>query len=457
VVDSLIKGTDVTVVFNVDVYKYIPPGEHRLPIRYTGYYQDDGSFSYTDWKYTSDSTYYSIKGKELYLKVTVSDREMAISAQSTNSFNLGGTTKALQVPVELTNHEEVQYDDVVLRLATFPRNSPMNPVFVNPGAPVSSSLDEVDILTLPASSTETVTFAADLAPNVKPGGYELELNLTAMDHNSMVQVSRTIVVGFQVYPMATNFAISTSYSQSLVKAGKEFQLTVSLENIGLDRAREVYVTVGHPEGGLLSNTVLDLHDMEPSTLEHTLNPFTVGSARVFVGDVAPGATDLVNFTVYVDYEVVKGRSYEMSIYTTYRDSFGGIWNQTNPISVTAVGTREAKAAAADPWDRAITPILAIIVVTWLLIVIGAIILMRMGRPKVAREPQIHSPMPPQSPAVPPPQEYAPPQQQYFAPRPATPTAPPSPPQPVEGPRPCHKCGAPVPPGNYICPNCGSPV
>jgi hypothetical protein len=457
-VESLLKGTAVLVDFKVDIYKYIPPGEHRLPIRYSGYYYDDGSFSYSDWKYTTDSTYYSINGKELYLKVTVTDRDMAITAVSTSSFNLGGNTKALRVPVELTNHEELQYDDVALKLGTFPRSSPMNPVFVNPGSPGSNSLQTVNLLSLPSASTETVAFMADLAPGVRPGGYDLELNLTATDHNTRLEVSKTLVVSFQVYPMPPKFAILGSYVISQVRAGKDFMLTVSLENTGLDRAREVFVSVGPPNNGLQLNAVLDLHDMDPSSLEHTINPFTVTSSRVFLGDIAAGTTNSENFTVHVDYNVVKGRSYAMAVDVSYRDSFGGVWNQSNMISLTAAGTPSAKAAPANPWDQAMTPLLMIMIVLWVLIIIGAIIIKKTGGPGAMRR-HGETPAPAAAPPAPPAgQAFAPAQQQYFPPPPVS-SGPPQPQQAqtMEGPRPCRKCGIPVPAGNYICPNCGNPM
>jgi hypothetical protein len=457
-IDHLPKGVQQPVYFLLDTFEYIPAGEHRLPLRYSGYCYDDGSYTYSDWKATSDSDYSSIKGENIYVTVNVSDPSMDVTAEVTASFSLAHQMRDVSVPVTIMNKEAVGYGDVSLRLSCFPRTSPSTTIFSNPLNPASRTLEDVTLLSLPAQSSAQAYFRGDLSTSARPGSYELELNFTATDLNSGLQVAKTMVVSVRVMPGPPEIVMTASYEQLYVKPGKEFQLDVQLENAGQDAAHDVLVELLFPNGRS-SGYIVSGDRADAYTIEGMLNPFSVGTSRVAVGDIASAAVLGKNFTVYADRNMAKSKAYPITIVTTYQDADGTTHNASTDIYVTASGSPPAKAAQPDPIAAPLTLGAILIVLIWVLFLVGAIIVKKIGGPGAARlrssapnEPPVQSP-PPSGPA------YAPAQPQYFpsSPAPTTAAPPPSPPQPVEGLRPCRKCGAPVASGSYICPNCGSPV
>lgn len=455
-IESLPKGTQVSVEFVVDVYKYVPAGQHRLPFQYTGYFYDDGSYTYSDWKATSDYNYQLIKGDTLYVKVNVLDPSVEVSAESSGSFSLAHQLRDVTIPVKLTNKEAVQYDDVVLKLACFPRTNPLAAIFVNPDSPGSRTLDDVSLLNLPSSSTEYAYFHGDLSPNARPGSQQVELNFTATDHNTGVQVTKLLIINVRVTPGPPAMELSTSYEPLFVKPGKSFLLEVRMQNTGQDTARDVSVALLIPSGRS-SGFIVNGDNADAYSIEGMLNPFSVAMSRLTAANVDAGGFLSKNFTVSVDRNIAKGKAYPMTVEVTYLDADGVPHNASTDISVTATGSPPVKAAAPDPLAVPLTLGIVLVVLIWVLFVIGAIIIRRMGGPKAAREAPAAATTSIPPPASPPPQAFTSAPPQYFPPPPPPPEqAQPQAPQPG-GPRACRKCGMTVTPGNYMCPNCGTPV
>jgi hypothetical protein len=447
-IDELPKGLQQPVSFLLDAAEHVPAGEHRLDLRYTGYCYDDGSYTYSDWKATSDSDYASITGEGLFVTVNVSDSSIDVTAEVTASFGLGRQMRDLDIPVTIVNKEAVGYGDVALRLATFPMTSPSNVVFVNPLRPASRELEDVAILSLPASSSAFVHFRGDLSPSARPGSYDVELNFTATDQNTGLVVSKTLVVRVRVNPGPPEMEISASYQQVSVRPGKEFLLDVRLENTGQDTARDVWVELLFVDGGS-SGYIVSGDRADAYTIEGMLNPFSVGATKAAKGDVPAGSVLGHNFTVATDRNMARSRAYPIAIAVTYTDADGAVHNTTTDVFVSALGSPPARAAAADPLAGQLMLGAILIALVWVLFLAGAIIVKKTGGPRTGRVLGAAAEAPP---------AQSPPQQRYFPPPQAPTHAPaPSPPQPMEGPRPCRRCGAPVAPGSYICPNCGNPL
>jgi hypothetical protein len=447
-IDELAKGIQKPVYFLLDSVEHVPAGEHRLPVRYTGYCYDDGSYTYSDWKATSDSDYSSIRGESLFVTVNVSDPSLDVTAEVTASFNPTSQFRDVVIPVTIMNREAVGYGDVTLRLATFPMTSPSNVVFVNPLRPASRGLEDVAILSLPASSSAFVHFRGDLSPSARPGSYDVELNFTATDLNTGIVVSKTLVVSVRVNPGPPEMEISASYEQVSVRPGKEFLLDIRLENTGQDTARDVSVELLFIDGGS-SGYIVSGDRADAYTIEGMLNPFSVGASKFAMGDVPAGSVLGHNFTVATDRNMARSRAYPIAIGVTYTDADGVVHNATTDVFVSALGSPPARSAAADPLAGQITSGAILIVLVWVLFLVGAIIVKKTGGPRTGRVLDAATEARP---------AQSPPQQQYFQPPQApTPAPAPSPPRPMEGPSPCRRCGTPVPSGNYICPNCGNPV
>ena len=416
---NLLKGTQNQVQFNLDVAKYIPAGEHRLPLRYSGYFYDDGSYSYSDWKMTTDSTYSQIKGESPYIKVNVMDQSVDVLAESSASLSLAHPERNVGVTVQIINKEEVQYDDVVLTLNGFPRTNPIMKLLLNPMNAASGTLQQVSVLSLPASSSIYATFYGDVSTAAKPGSYELDLNFTATDHNTRQTVSKTLTVPVRLMPGPPSLEMTPTFDPPQVKAGRSFSLEVQLANTGQDAARDVTVELLAPSGA--SSGILVTGELaEVYAMEGMLCPLSVANSHAALGDIEPAAGKGCNYTVTVDRNIAKGTAYPLTIRVSWKDLDGNGYNSTTEISLAAQGSPPQKAAQPDPLAAPLTLGAILIILVWVLFVVGAIIIKKVGAPRRPPEPQLApvAPLPPPPTSPPPMMAPAPPQ--YFPPPPPPP-------------------------------------
>jgi len=457
-VETMPVGGETTVMFLTDVYKYIPAGEHRLSVLYHGYYYDDGSFKYTDYKSTNQNTYYSIKQKDLYVQIDVADPVADVYAELSDSISMAGRVKDVTLPILLTNKEDVQFDDVVVSLACFPKSISTNALFINAKNPSAKSLEPISIMHVWASSQQTVDFKADLSANAAPGFYEVELTFNATNRNTRGFMTKVIPVSVRVVPSPAKFFISGEYTAKDVKAGKEFPLTLQLQNIGLDTAREVFVTFDDPAGDKPQSYVINGDRVDAYQIDGFLNPFSVRSSRTYVGEIGPQSTFSQVYQVFVDKNIAKSKRYEMSVTVAYRDSYGMTWTQQTEISIMANGSAPEKPVDNSPWMNPLGVGTLLLIIGWFVVILGYLAYRRINRPRMHGYSSMQA-LPPEQPVLVAPAapvqqqpQYPPPPPQQAMAQPAPPMA--HPPQPHKV---CRKCQMTVDPREMSCPRCGNPM
>ncbi|WP_455393152.1 VWA domain-containing protein [[Eubacterium] cellulosolvens] len=354
-----------------------------------------------------------------YIIVNVQDTALDIEPTGTPTFWLGGDIRNLNVVITLNNHEYVQYTDIEIYLPLIAKRETM-PTFENPAnasQPVKGKLSSTTLA--PNGGTLTATFNVDLNVDADSGVFEFELDFRAMNDYTKQLIQGKIPVTIRVYPKEPILIIpqldpvkgtSTVYAKN-VKPGDSFTLTFTIQNIGEDTARDVYITLSnewyenapfttidafvtsvsshstsyYQDGSLrnvsrVADTKLeDLGISKTSDIidaERQLLAPTAVVPRTYISEIRPGETINVSFRLRADTHMVLGRPYREYILVEYIDSDGLVYGHNSPqrlvppIPIT-IHTKEDDSWARDEttWSETLAILLIIIIVIIIIVLL----------------------------------------------------------------------------------------
>jgi hypothetical protein len=304
--------------------------------------------------------------------VTVDDPIKDIDTRVTSGYiYLGDQVRNINLRVELTNKEYVQYTDLDIWLplnATDGTN-----VFLNPlGIPEPIEGQESSNTLPPDGGVVTVTFNVDVNTDIDSGIYVMDLIFNAMHDYTKQMVHSTIPVQVRVYPREPILIIpqktdsSDEYTGSpevkaKVEPGETFTLDFQLQNVGDDSAREVFITLSNawyeenpfttieafmtsyypdnPGGDIINSDDSNIVGV-PQTCERKLSELGITSVmdiidaertlmapsaivpRFYIQEIRPGEVVTVKFKLEADSHMVIGRSYKEWVLVEYIDSDG---------------------------------------------------------------------------------------------------------------------------------------
>jgi|GEM_PF-6662137 len=327
----------------INLFKYLPAGEHRLPLEYSGYYADDGTAGgSSDFKLTDASVYKAIKQEDLYIKVVVDDSTHNFKVQSTSSVNLGQKMDDVTVSLSIQNLEDVDVLYTNIMVGTMDQTT-SKVLFINPKNTPSTYLETIELTRFPAQATLYFNVNADVALNATAGYYNLPVLITGTDaNNKTTHVAVTQTMSIRVNPQPPELIVTDlSYDAKTIKGGKDFTLTINVKNVGKDVARNVFVTLvegNNGAGGLQTNFVPDL-----AKADAVANPFSMKVSKILVdGSIAPGETKAVTYTVHADKNLVPGKDYQMNVYVEYTDDLARSWSYNSEVSISVTGSIPTK-------------------------------------------------------------------------------------------------------------------
>jgi hypothetical protein len=336
--EKLGKGETWQVDFmGINVFKYLPEGEHRLPLSYSGYYYDDGTATgSSDYLLTDASLYLAIKGVPLYLKVIVPANTHDYKVLSTSSVNLGTKMKDISLSFSVENLEAVHVLYTSIQVGTKDQTS-NKVLLVNPKNTGSNYLEPIEMTQFNAYATMYFSVNADVAFGATAGYYTLPVLITGTDYNTKVPTTTTVSMSVRVNPVPPKLVVtSLSFIDKDIVPGKDFPLTINVMNVGNDTARQVYVTFveGSNGGGVVETT----YAPDVVRVDAAINPFSVKVSRILVDtSIAPGETKAVTYTVHADKNLVKGKDYQMYVYVDYTDDLARSWSYSSEVTVSVTG------------------------------------------------------------------------------------------------------------------------
>lgn len=401
VIEALDKEQTRTLSYRSDVFKFLPGGKHRLPVRFTGYYYNDGTtVGQTDYVQVTEATYQAITTQTLYVEVEVIDPLFDLRAEGASSLSPSTKSKDVTLSVTLRNLESVDLLYVIPSLLVKPKGSTQD-LFINPRTPGAATIDLPEISRLYGGSTNYLTFNVDLSTAIAPGAYTAVLNVNGVNANTKMPVNTTLEMPIRVNPPGPKVTVgSVVYKDSSVKPGKTFPLTLYLRNDGLDQARDVYVRITNVQTGAL----LALGAEEPSGVaeaESAVNPFipqdsslryipiieptasTPGGGKNTTNTTTtyPGTPFTINMTA--TRQMILGKPYQKLVVITYRDSFGNSYSASEEITIQS---RYQEPEPKDTWAPVRTATVSgfsLTLIVWFFVILGFVVMGWLAKRRLA--------------------------------------------------------------------------
>ncbi len=253
-ISQLKHGETTSVSFPMAVFSGLPAGTHRLPVRYSGYYERSGGSSFSSGLYAmTDALFRQLRGGYPFVDITVRDTavRLAVSTSMPSSMPLNpdGESQGLVIGLAARNDEKTAFRDV-----TFTILAGNGTVLRNPVTPASGSLDPVRMSSLGPGQTAELDFVADMDRTAAAGFQQLTLrfNATGADSNQAVGLDQKFTVRISPFGPAID-----------VGAGGPLRLG------GQTRGVIVPLTVLNSGGAVLSDIGVTVRAGAPSPL---LNP-----------------------------------------------------------------------------------------------------------------------------------------------------------------------------------------
>jgi hypothetical protein len=313
-----------------------------------------------------------------YIVINVMDTAIDIDTRVTSSpIRLDERVRNINMQVQFTNREYVQYTDVEVNLPLFAQDG--TNLFINPNGSAESIKGQVSSRTLgPDGATISVTFNLDVNTAISSGVYEVDLEFNAMNDYTKQLVKGSVPVQIRIYPRQPILTIQqtidsdgnpTGKAEVSGKAepGETFTLTFTLTNVGDDTARDIYVSISsdwymdspfstieafidsiYPNG---SNTIIDSNvGCLPEKMDISLSDLGISSTtdiidaerqllsptavvpRFYIREIPAGGSYVVKFRLKADTHMVEGRPYKEWILLEYVDSDGlqYSYDESNP-------------------------------------------------------------------------------------------------------------------------------
>ncbi|MEW5936504.1 MAG: hypothetical protein AB1665_01615 [Candidatus Thermoplasmatota archaeon] len=239
--------------------------------------------------------------------------------------------------------------------------------------------------------TITTTFVVDVDPNEVPDRYSFILSITAVIENTLETVTTTVIAELSTIAYGPRIYID-AFTTSTITPGQEFTLTLEITNDGDDTLRDAEVFIGaddtdpypwdvicdfigqiqreatndsysseyyDPFSGWYSNytntyyydwegTIVTLEQLDIDSAKEIieLNLYMEGvysspSAKITlirIGELAPGETTPVTFTMITDKDMVAGKPYVLDVWIYGIDSEGNDYEELREITVRSAET-----------------------------------------------------------------------------------------------------------------------
>ncbi len=410
---DLSVGDTETMEITIGLHRYLQDGLHKMMFRWDGWYYNDGSTGEAtryihvgaDWDQTvspnrailyeveEDDHMYNPGAGDTELEspwrgpygfLQVSSVAIHMTATSEQVALLGDITY-VQLEVTLTNHELVDFKDLIVELEVG-ENTP----FLNP---VDPSLDHVEMDPisgdyLAAEDSVDVYFNVD----INSAYVQQRLNEGAHAYVSYINVTRAVNVdtneelsGFQIpvtgelRGMGPRLVVEGELEDNLIEPGEIFTLNYTISNHGDDTARDTWVSMipelydnenwdvlhGFIKAISSSTDVEDfglIHESKNVSEEVTLESLGIDSAEdlvdlhfyfegalsaprphiwtLYVGELAPGESVTVSFSMVSSQHMQLGEPYQETISIQTMDSDGEMWEVDYPITIRTQETEE---------------------------------------------------------------------------------------------------------------------
>jgi hypothetical protein len=299
-----------------------------------------------------------------YIIVDVLDTAFDIDTTVTSgNLMLGGRIRNYNFQVRLTNNEYVQYTDIEIELPLAAAGQ-TDELFINPKNATMNIEGNVPKTLGPNGAQITASFNVDINEGHDSGVFTFELQFKAMHDYTKEIVSGVIPVVVRVYPKQPILIIPQADPikgkagvTASIKPGEKFTLTFTLENLGGDDARDIYLTMSNDwyqnnpfttidafvtsmsshttsyynNGNLrnvstIANTKLKDLGISSTTdivdAERQLLAPTAVVPRVYIPIIEAGDTVEVSFRLKADSHMIPGRPYREWILLEYIDSDG---------------------------------------------------------------------------------------------------------------------------------------
>jgi hypothetical protein len=389
------------VELSVVVDTFIPEGEHRILMDFSGYFldplTDTYSNVYTFWTSGNqgyypvvrvDSSYIYLSPEDTTLEGTyaslhVVDDAVEVRVQSSTVLNLGGQLTDNRMYIYVENFGNVDYDNVVMRLETNTAGSPfLNPV--DPDSPVSEDIIMADSLT--AGRTYSNYAHLSIKPGTEPGVYLVPVYVEGINSDTGGVFSAELEARITLRGVGPRLKIM-DVSPSEVRPGEDFTLELKLTNVGDDTAWGVCLAVPPKvteKEGVTSGVEDAVTTPEPEVLP------------IYLGTIRPGDVTTVEIPMRCSDKVEGGQIYPFYFCINCTDSYG--FNPRDDALHYEVAIKTRSTVTDSPWMSVI-----IIVIIGVLVILALIVVRRRGAgPMVATGPA------PGGPATAPPTESVPP-------------------------------------------------
>ncbi|MEM2900543.1 MAG: hypothetical protein QXT63_07095, partial [Thermoplasmata archaeon] len=396
-ISNLDPGASTTVTIVLDMLKVLPPGEHRIPFFYMGYYEDKGDTGSTvGFKAISWSLHNTVYGFNPYAKLIVIDTKANLRAKQYTTLSLGSQVKDISFGVDLYNDEYVSYQDVMVKME------------VGGNTPFLNRLNQNDrevylesTFNLGSTTSTRIYFRIDLNPNALPGVYNVNLTVMGKNADTKAEISEIVPLEVTLRPRPPNVII-TKVSYGEIKAGSNFKVQVTIQNRGGDSLRNTLVTISDYSSVNIPTT----ESTDPAYAAYAgsaISPFSPVIGAAVITELKPEESIVLNFTLACDANFVPGKAYQKAISISYYDSFGTSYSRNLPFAIQskAVTQSAEKPFSATTLTGMIGFYAVLITLCWALVLVGIFIVKKLigVRPlgKGKREPEeVSVVMPPQS-------------------------------------------------------------
>ncbi len=364
------ESKDGQFVFGMD--KALQKGEHRITFEFQAYFYDDQG------EVTGDESYVEVHpGHQLVRESR--EPEVIIEVVGSDFSALTGTNIGIErnnqiqavslsdmgyqvITARIENNGYVDYTDTMVDLNI--ENTPFKSVESEGGNTVQM-LEQP--FTLNAQSTREVTFGVvtdstfikSRLENDRPA-YETELTVTGLNKDTADEEQMTVPIRGQVRGIGPKVMIRGNPEENKVKAGKEFTLTYTLENVGDEPVRDLTVSLS-PKATTSGNEFKDGQEAVFYQQATSAPGANIWSAEPEEQVLQPGESTTVTFEMVSSSDMQPGAIYHLQINVNGETSVGPDQWQ----SATTIRTSESESAKPMLSEE----------ITWLLVaaIIGACI------------------------------------------------------------------------------------
>ncbi len=320
-----------TATFNIEgIDKLLPPGTHRLTMKYT-YCYDNGSLP-------SELT---MENGEVCFNITVTDAAPNIIptvSPMTEPIRLGHKMIDINLYVDLANREYYSVSDIEAEL-TIGGNTPFTSDTGD--TTVKNKWTNPAFNHIPAlgQNNNNMYFNVNLNPSIQEGTYDMNMTLQVFNDRTMETVTVPTLLEVKIYPKIAVLRITdVSISTGKVTPGKEFTLQLTIQNDGGEAAREIYVEFKEAYVG--GDGIIENYEtINPTGARY---PFSSSVVKGYVAEIQPSSTGSVSFTVVGDLNIYPGVTYFQNIEFQYKDSTGNTHTTTDVAPIKSDNSVTAK-------------------------------------------------------------------------------------------------------------------